>query len=66
MPSGTIFVSAYILQSVCVLFTLWCFDMAHDGGEQFQGADELLLLLLMPPGEFCPSPLCAIGADVYM
>jgi hypothetical protein len=44
----------------------WCFDIQWDGGKEFQGARELLLLLLMPPGEFCPSPLCAIGADVYM
>jgi hypothetical protein len=44
----------------------WCFDIQWDDGKEFQGARELLLQLLMPPGEFCPSPLCAIGADVYM
>jgi hypothetical protein len=66
MPSGTIFVSAYILQSVCVLFTLWCFDMAHDGGEQFQGADELLLLLLMPPVRFVQLHFVAQVWSIYM
>jgi hypothetical protein len=68
MLSGTIFVSSYILQYVCALFTPWCVDMEWDGSEQFQGAD--LLLLLMPPGEICPTPLCGIGLvyiyDVFM
>jgi hypothetical protein len=40
--------------------------MAHDGGEQFQGADELLLLLLMPPVRFVQLHFVAQVWSIYM